>query len=184
MYRQIPDEDKLNFRNRLLPILASSVSQVRSQLVPILQKILQSDFPAKWPNFMDITLRLLNTNDANSVLAGLHCMLAICRVYRFKSGDHRDDFNQIVQMAFPQMLAIGTRLVDETSLDAWEMLHIVMKAYKHAIYVRPDRLFLRHAVNSPFLVRTLSPPDDPRQHGRLVHFIYYDCWERCPIYCT
>ncbi|KAL8743113.1 MAG: hypothetical protein Q9190_004505 [Brigantiaea leucoxantha] len=134
MYRQIPDEDKLNFRNRLLPILASSVSQVRSQLVPILQKILQSDFPAKWPNFMDITLRLLNTNDANSVLAGLHCMLAICRVYRFKSGDHRDDFNQIVQMAFPQMLAIGTRLVDETSLDAWEMLHIVMKAYKHAIY--------------------------------------------------
>lgn len=135
LQKQIPDEEKTSLRNRLLPILASSVSQVRSQLIPILQKILQHDFPATWPNFMDITLQLLNTNNASSVLSGLHCMLAICRVYRFKGGDSREDFNQIVQMSFPQMLAIGTRLVDETSLDAWEMLRIVMKAYKHAIYV-------------------------------------------------
>lgn len=84
---------------------------------------------------MDITLQLLNTNDASSVFAGLNCMLAICRVYRFKGGENRADFNQIVQVSFPQLLNIGTRLVDETSLEAWEMLRILLKAYKHAIYV-------------------------------------------------
>lgn len=84
---------------------------------------------------MDITLQLLNTNDANSVFAGLNCMLAICRVYRFKGGENRGDFNQIVQASFPQLLSIGTRLVHETSLEAWEMLRILLKAYKHAIYV-------------------------------------------------
>lgn len=62
-------------------------------------------------------------------------MLAICRIYRFKSGDHREDFNQIVQAAFPQLLAIGTKLLEESSTDAWEMLRIVLKTYKHAIYV-------------------------------------------------
>lgn len=134
-HKQIPDDEKLSFRSRLLPVLASSPPQVRSQLIPILQKILQYDFPGKWPDFMDITTGLLNTNDASSVFAGLQCMLAICRTYRFKAGENRDDFNQIVQISFPQLLSIGTRLVDETSLEAGEMLRTTMKAYKHAIYV-------------------------------------------------
>ncbi len=135
LHKPIPEEEKLDFRSRLLPILASSPSQIRSQLIPILQKILQYDFPAKWPSFMEITVQLLNTNDANSVFAGLHCMLAICRVYRFKGEDNRGEFNQIVEASFPQLLAIGNRLVNETSMEAWEMLRIIVKAYKHAIYV-------------------------------------------------
>ncbi|KAL8830039.1 MAG: hypothetical protein Q9191_001656 [Dirinaria sp. TL-2023a] len=135
-HKQIPDSEKADCRNRLLPTLAASPSQIRTQLIPILQKILQYDFPSKWPNFMDITMQLLNTNDANSVFAGLHCMLAICRMYRFKGGENRDDFNQIVEASFPQLLSIGSRLVDETNPEGWEMLRVVMKSYKHTIYVR------------------------------------------------
>lgn len=136
-HKQIPEEEKLDLRDRLLPILASSLRQIRSQLIPILQKILSYDFPTKWPNFLDISMQLLSTNDANSVFAGLHCMLAICRMYRFKGVDTRQEFNQIVEASFPQLLAIATRLVEETGVEAWEMLHIIMKAYKHAIYVGP-----------------------------------------------
>jgi hypothetical protein len=84
---------------------------------------------------MDITMQLLNTNDASSVFAGLQCILAICRTYRFKAGENRDDFNRIVQASFGQLLAIGQRLVDETSIEAAEMLRIVVKSYKQAIYV-------------------------------------------------
>ena len=73
--------------------------------------------------------------DENSVFAGLHCMLAICRMYRFKGGETRDDFNQIVQTGFPHLISIASRLVEETDVEAWEMLHIIMKTYKHAIYV-------------------------------------------------
>ncbi|KAI9871437.1 MAG: hypothetical protein M1830_002913 [Pleopsidium flavum] len=134
LHKPIPEDEKHAFRNRLLPILASSQPQIRSQLIPILQKILHYDFPDKWADFMDITLQLLNTNNANSVFAGLQCLLAICRVYRFKAGEDRGDFDKIVQVSFPQLLSIGSRLVDETSLEAGEMLRTVMKAYKHAIY--------------------------------------------------
>ena len=86
-------------------------------------------------------MRLLNTNDADSVFAGLQCVLAICRTYRFKAGENREDFNKIVQLSFDQLLAIGSRLVDETSIEAGEMLHILVKAYKHAIYVRATVCF-------------------------------------------
>lgn len=131
----IPDDERPALRDRLIPILASSPPNVRAQLIPILSKILQHDFPEKWPGFIDITLQLLSASDANSVFAGLQCLLAICKVYRFKAGEKRTDFDKIVEHSFPQLLNIGNKLVDEESLEAAEMLRVVVKAYKHAIYV-------------------------------------------------
>ncbi|KAI9673382.1 MAG: hypothetical protein M1817_002844 [Caeruleum heppii] len=132
--KAIPEAEKASFRGRLLPLLAASQPQVRQQLIPILQKILHFDFPEKWPDFLDITMRLLNTNEARSVFAGLQCLLAISRAYRFKSVENRADFDKIVAVSFPHLLEIGNRLVEESSLDAGEMLKFVMKAYKHATY--------------------------------------------------
>jgi hypothetical protein len=67
--------------------------------------------------------------------------LAICRVYRFKAGDVRGDFDKVVSVTFPLLLNIGNRLAVETSIDAGEILRTVMKAYKHAIYVSTDVLY-------------------------------------------
>lgn len=133
--KPIPEDEKSRFRERLLPVLASSQPQIRQQLVPVLQKILHYDFPEKWPGFINITVQLLNGNDVSSVFAGLQCLLAICRVYRFKSGENRADFDKIVEATFPRLLIIGQGLVNEMSDDAGEMLHIVLKAYKHATFV-------------------------------------------------
>jgi len=83
-----------------------------------------------------MTVQLLNTNDAPSIFAGLQCLLAICRVFRFKSGENRADFNKIVEATFPRLLVIGQGLVTDMSEEAGEMLHIVLKAYKHATFVR------------------------------------------------
>lgn len=120
----------------MLPVLSSSTPPIRQQLVPVLQKILHYDFPEKWPAFINITVQLLGTNDASSIFAGLQCLLAICRVYRFKSTDNRADFDKIVEATFPRLLEIGQGLVNEMSEEAGEMLHIVLKAYKHATFVR------------------------------------------------
>lgn len=131
----VREEEKASFRNRLLPVLAAAQPQVRQQLVPALHRILQYDFPEKWPDFMEITMQLLGTNDASSVFAGLQCLLAICRVYRFKASETRSDFDKIVALSFPRLLSIGENLVNEESNDAGEMLRIVLKAFKHATFV-------------------------------------------------
>lgn len=133
--KPIPEDEKVRFRERLIPVLASSPPQIRNQLVPVLQKILHLDFPEKWPSFVTITVQLLNTNDASSIFAGLQCLLAICRVFRYKSGENRADFDKIVEATFPRLLVIGQGLVNEISEEAGEMLHIVLKAYKHATFV-------------------------------------------------
>ena len=66
-------------------------------------------------------------------------------MYRFRSGD-RAEFHHIVDISFPQLLAIAGGLVQETSLEACEMLHTVMKAFKHAIYVGATLKELRSVI--------------------------------------
>lgn len=130
----ISDPEKSSVRARLVPIIASAQPNARAQLLVALQKILHSDFPKQWPDFVDITIKLLNAQDVPSVFAGLQCLLAICRTYRFKRGDTRGDFDKIVETTFPQLLRLGNSLVEETSLEAGEMLRTALKAYKHAVY--------------------------------------------------
>jgi len=140
----ISDQEKAAVRARLVPIIASAQPNTRAQLVVALQKILHCDFPKQWPDFVDTTIKLLNTQDVSSVFAGLQCLLAICRTYRFKLGDSRGDFDQIVAATFPQLVQIGNSLVNETSLEAGEMLRTVLKAYKHAIYFELPMLLRSH----------------------------------------
>lgn len=148
----------------------------------MLTKILQHDFPQKWPDFMDITLQLLSGSDVNSVFAGLQCLLAICRVYSYKVSEKKAEFDEIVNHSFPLLLNIGSRLVDEESEEAGEMLRTVMKAYKHAIYVRSrflailrdthvrtDRLTLFLPSARATRVLNVAPG-----HRRLVHIIFED----------
>ena len=141
---QITNDEKDAVRPRIVPIIATAQPAIRAQLVVALQKILHSDFPKQWPDFVQVTTNLLNAQDLQSVFAGLLCLLAICRTYRFKMGDNRGDFDKIVEATFPQLLTIGNSLVNETSLEAGEMLRTVLKAYKHAIYFELPKTLRTH----------------------------------------
>lgn len=136
----IPDEEKAILRDRLVPTLASAPPNIRQQLLPLIGKVLHYDFPERWPSYMDITLQLLNSNDIQSVFAGVQCLLSLCRVYRFKRDtDKRDELDRVTQATFSTILAIGNRLVDENSTEAGEMLKMIIKTYKHAAFVSlPD----------------------------------------------
>ena len=138
----IPDDEKAQTRDRLVPLLSTSEPIIRQQLIPIIQRILQCDFPARWPRFIDFTMELLNTNNPASVLAGLQCLLALCRAFRYKAvdTDDRQHFDKIVEGSFPRLLAICNELVNQENNEAGEILHLALKAYKHATWVSNQSL--------------------------------------------
>ncbi|GAM87999.1 hypothetical protein ANO11243_060280 [Dothideomycetidae sp. 11243] len=142
--KALPDVEKATIRNRILPILRAASPQVRAQLIATTQKILHYDFPHQWPEFLQATVNLLSAQDITSVFAGLQCLVAICRTYRFKTGDNRADFENIVAQTFPRLLDIGNSLANETSLEAGEMLRCVLKAYKHATYYELPKYLYGH----------------------------------------
>ncbi|KAI6088473.1 ARM repeat-containing protein [Hypoxylon rubiginosum] len=145
----IPEDEKQRFRDRILPILAASRGPVRQQLLQLIQRVLHFDFPGKWPSFMDVTLQLLHANDAPSVLAGLQCLLVTCRAYRFKGSQDtsRADFDKIIEHSFPRLQQVCNELVNQESDEAGEMLHIALKAYKHATWLELSNYLRQHDVN-------------------------------------
>ncbi|KAI1407806.1 ARM repeat-containing protein [Hypoxylon sp. FL1857] len=145
----IAEDEKQRFRDRILPILAASRGPVRQQLLQLIQRILHFDFPGKWPTFMDVTLQLLHANDASSVLAGLQCLLVTCRAYRFKGpqDSSRAEFDKIVEASFPRLQQVCNELVNQESDEAGEMLHIALKAYKHATWLELSSFLRQHDIN-------------------------------------
>ncbi|OTB03929.1 hypothetical protein M426DRAFT_167601 [Hypoxylon sp. CI-4A] len=145
----IDEDEKQRFRDRILPILAASRGPVRQQLLQLIQRILHFDFPGKWPTFMDVTLQLLHANDPSSVLAGLQCLLVTCRAYRFKGpqDSSRGEFDKIVEASFPRLQQVCNELVNQESDEAGEMLHIALKAYKHATWLELSSYLRQHDVN-------------------------------------
>ncbi|KFA65662.1 hypothetical protein S40285_06016 [Stachybotrys chlorohalonatus IBT 40285] len=160
----IPEDEKTRIRDSLVPLLANSEGLVRQQLIPVMQRILQFDYPTKWPRFMDYTMELLNTNNPGSVLAGLQCLLAICRAFRFKAVDSSDrhHFDSIVEASFPRLLAICNELVNQESDEAGEMLHLALKAYKHATWLELAPYLRQQQVNIAWctvFLQTVSKPE-------------------------
>ncbi|TLD22047.1 hypothetical protein PspLS_08042 [Pyricularia sp. CBS 133598] len=157
----INEDEKTRFKENLLPLLASSQGVIRQNLIPILQRILHWDFPQKWPAFMDYTVELLGTNDKDRVLAGLQCLLAICRAYRFKPNDdeNKAQLQKIIEGSFPRLLDICRELVVQESDDAGEMLHIALKAFKHATFLELHGILLQQETNMAWcdiFLRTVS----------------------------
>ncbi|RCI13948.1 hypothetical protein L249_8181, partial [Ophiocordyceps polyrhachis-furcata BCC 54312] len=145
----IPEDEKARIRDMLVPILASSDGPVQQQLIPVLQRILQCDFPARWPRFVDFTMELLNTNNPRSVHAGLQCLLALCRAFRYKSSETQDrpQFDTIVETSFSRLIVICNELVTQESDEAGEMLHLALKAYKHATWLELSPHLRQRQVN-------------------------------------
>ncbi|ETS77667.1 hypothetical protein PFICI_09729 [Pestalotiopsis fici W106-1] len=145
----LAEDEKQRFRDRILPILAASHGPVRQQLLQMIQRILHFDFPGKWPSFLDVTLQLLHADTAPAVLAGLQCLLVTCRAYRFKGNQDpsKNEFEKIVEASFPRLLQVCNELVGQDSEEAGEMLHIALKAYKHATWLELPSFLRQRDVN-------------------------------------
>ncbi|TGZ77434.1 ARM repeat-containing protein [Ascodesmis nigricans] len=163
---EIPEADKAVLRERLIPTLVSAAPPIQQQLLPLIGKILHYDFPEQWPSYMDHTLQLLNSNDIQSVYAGVQCLLAMCRVYRFKQDPaKRQELDKVTLATFQNILQLGLKLVDENSQEAGEMLKLIVKTYKQAVYfemaphLRNEETFLQWATLFIKIVQKEPPPE-------------------------
>lgn len=143
---KVRDDEKPQFRERVIPALMDTDKFVRPHIEAILQTLVSKDLN-NWPQLVENTMKLLQSDDINAVGAGLTCLKEICRFYRWTSNEARKGLDEVINMTFAGVLNIGNQLVEQTNSDkessdaAGEMLRNVMKIYKMATYhILPDQL--------------------------------------------
>ncbi|KAK9477553.1 armadillo-type protein [Lipomyces japonicus] len=129
----IPEEEKAVFRERIIPSIIASSPQTRTHLISILQRIIIYDFPERWPNFLDITIQLLQSNDVQHVYAGAICLNEIAKSYKWRHSDTRRPLDRVIEVAFPLAIQISNSLLQEQNSNAGEIVHLLIKAYRSAI---------------------------------------------------
>lgn len=131
----IQENDKRTFRPHLIQVLTVASPTTRVQFTSILSKILKTDYPGDWPEFFDLTLNLLHSNQVAEVYSGLTMFLELTKLFRWKSGDNRVGLEAIVINIFPVALGIANKLLVDSNLAAGAMLVLILKAYKSTIAV-------------------------------------------------
>ncbi|ANB12906.1 Nmd5p [Sugiyamaella lignohabitans] len=135
---KIDEGEKPVFRERIIPALIKVSPPIRPVLVSILNSIVSYDYPKQWPELLDVTLKLFQNNDVDSIRCGLTCLLEVARYYRWTSGESRVGLDGVIEIAFAGVLSVGNSLVNENNAAAGEMLRDVLKIYKMASYVSAE----------------------------------------------
>ncbi|CAG8475521.1 4872_t:CDS:10, partial [Acaulospora morrowiae] len=128
----IDPQDREQFKGSILRVLLEVPNAVRVQLIDSLGRVLSNDYPEKWPDFMTQVNTLLSSNDLNYVYIGLLALRQVVKVYQWKASESNIPLLEIVQQTFPIILHIAQNLHSEISLEAAEMLRIVVKIYSSA----------------------------------------------------
>lgn len=131
---KLDPEEKQTFRSRLIPAISKAPTHVRPTLVHALGAIVGKDFPDDWPDLVDITLKLFQSDSVEDVSTGASCLLEISRHYRYTTNETRKNLDKVIDTAFPGVLNIANSLVNETSQQAGSLLRDIIKTYKMATY--------------------------------------------------
>ncbi|ODQ64650.1 ARM repeat-containing protein [Nadsonia fulvescens var. elongata DSM 6958] len=125
----IPTATKLRFRQLLISVIGSANPRVLSLLSMILNVIVLSDFPHKWPGFFSTANNLLNSTEPTEIYSGVLCVLEILRYYLY-----RQNTEEVSNIVFPRLLEIALDSVTRYSYDySAAILWKVFKCFKISI---------------------------------------------------
>ncbi|KAG2183579.1 hypothetical protein INT43_006585 [Umbelopsis isabellina] len=130
----ISAEDKTIVKQSILQALVTTPNAVKVQLSSSLNTILSSDFPEQWPEFVDQVQTCLTSSDHRVVFVGLLALREVIKIYQWKSPERREPIAPVIKMTFPAVQQIASGLVGQDSLEAAEMLKLVLKIYHSAIH--------------------------------------------------
>ena len=129
----IPDDEKAAFRSRLIPAILKAPTSTRNHFTTCLNRVLSADFPENWPEFMNIIVELLKSDDPWTLFIGLSCLLEMVKVYQWKSSEQRRHLNAVVETIFPGILQVGQKYVQEDTEISANIVYLIVKTYKAAI---------------------------------------------------
>ncbi|KAK9381319.1 armadillo-type protein [Kockiozyma suomiensis] len=131
----ISEEEKPAFRDRLIPAIISAPPQTQQHLIQILNRVITYDYPAKWPTFLEHMMQLLHSQNVQHIHTGLICLSEVTDAYRWRNHEARQQLEPVLDGAFSRAVQIGTNIINENSAIAGDMIRLIMKSYRSAIYI-------------------------------------------------
>jgi len=137
--RQSPfaEEDKVAVRENLVPaVLGSTLHAVTNITIETIALIAMYDFPDRWnTGLVQQLTSALNSSELKTVFLGARIVRRLSKLYAYRTsarGD-REAWEAIVQATYPRLAVIFKQCLGAQTLDAANMMRIILKAYWSAV---------------------------------------------------
>ena len=192
------EEDKSTVRTNLVPaVLSSTLHAVTNLTIESIALIAMYDFPDRWNTGLIQQLNeALNSSELKTVFLGARIVRRLAKLYAYRTsarGD-RGPWEAIVQATFPRLAAIFKQCLGANTLDAANMMRIILKAYWSAIsynlegfLAQPDVVLLWVDMVHTLLGKPLpeaSEGGEPAGQPTDPHERYSWPWWKCKKWCA
>ena len=131
----ISEEEKVMWRQNIIECVNQSNDLIRAQLKEVVRRMIDDEFPVKWPGFPEKLLACMAQDDPQ-VLSGslfvLHQILKACE-YKKLENPQRIASLALLREAQPRLLQVAGACMASGTPDAHKMLKWCLKIYYSAV---------------------------------------------------
>ncbi|OQR88296.1 hypothetical protein ACHHYP_06979 [Achlya hypogyna] len=130
MLSVFPNEDKDEYRKHVFEgLLTIEDRSLRSILAEAVSQIARVDFPHKWPGLVSEITTNVQSGDVTRICNALLALRKLVKLYEYRREENRADLNTIVGVTFPMLRGMLSQLMTNNSLEAANMIHLILKIY-------------------------------------------------------
>ena len=131
----ISEEEKVMWRQNVIECVNQSNDLIRAQLKEVVRRMIDSDFPEKWPGFPEKLLASMAQDDSQVLSGSLFVLHQIMKAVEYKKLDNpqRAASVTLFREAQPRLLQVARACMASGTPDAHKMLKWCLKIYYSAV---------------------------------------------------
>lgn len=130
---ELAENDKATLRQNIVESVIVAPSQVRKLLEACVGRIIDSDYPAFWPEFVQKIVGFLTSDQEGTWLGACLCALQLTKKHRWKQGDDRQPLLTAMQVILPLLRQHMVRLVPNQSELSATIQKTIAKIFHHTV---------------------------------------------------
>ncbi|KAF1323075.1 Ran binding protein 7, partial [Globisporangium splendens] len=123
------DEKAVSRQNALEALLVTHDNSIRSLLAETVSYIARFDFPDNWPTLIDEICKNIQSGDATRIINALLSLRRVVKNFEYRSEERLEPLYKLVEVVFPMLLSMLTQLQNNNSIEAANMMHLILKTY-------------------------------------------------------
>lgn len=127
----------------------------------VLEKVIEVDYPEKWPNLVDLALeKMKSAKKTNDLYASLVVIENIISTFQFKISSERTPLEVMLKRIFPYLVNLAGTQLKNWSKDTTRILILILRCFYKAIYLEISGYFKDEELKFwMFLVKTVMDRD-------------------------
>jgi hypothetical protein len=143
----VQEDEKVMVKKAMVSAVIAAPSKVRNVLLEGLRRILEYDFPDRWPGLVEEVMQYLQGQDMHKITGALSVLRVLCKRFEYKPEGEDAPLDNVVNKCFPLLIQMFQYIngLPNIAPEIAFMQKLLCKIYWSATNMRIPPLFFSNA---------------------------------------